>query len=46
MPTKLNRVLMSGWFLMLATFALLAIGWFEDEAAEAIEALFSSLGGQ
>jgi len=46
MPSKLDRFLMSGWFLMPATLALLGMVWFEDEAVEAMKALFSSLGSQ
>ena len=46
MPTKLDGFLMSGWFLMSAMLALLAMAYFEDDAVEAMEALFSSLRSQ
>ena len=46
MPTKLDGFLMSGWFLMPAMLALLAMAYFEDDAVEAMEALFSSLRSQ
>ena len=44
MRTKLDRFLMSGWFLMPAILAMLLMAYFEDDAVELMEALFSSLG--